>query len=116
MILCENCAQRGDCRALCAEAEAYVGQDYVKLKELPTASLDYTPFELEEGIVELDENDWIYLVRIVKMTKKQKKYTYLHYWKGCSFAEIARRYGTCRQNIYKIIKKVGGRLRWKVKN
>ena len=45
MSICTECKKRSTCQELCQEAEEYVNQDYVSLKEVPVSNsfLDTLP-------------------------------------------------------------------------
>ena len=59
--LCQKCPKKLVCIELCSEAEEYANQDYVALKELPVADLEYIKEEFPE------------VVKTVYLTKLEKK-------------------------------------------
>lgn len=107
-MLCLTCSKRESCIELCVAAEEYVDKDHVKRVE-PLASehnIDINNIIIEsiETIELLNVKDWVYLLKKTSnLTKKQKKYLYLYYWKGITQKEISERYSTCPSNVCGII-------------
>lgn len=105
MELCNKCSKRSTCVELCSAAEKYVSKDYVPLRELLECDMSMIieeVIEIEdypEGCIELDVKDWVYLLKNSNMTKLQRKYVYLHYWKWLSYSCIGRAYEVSKQSV-----------------
>ena len=111
MDLCNKCDKRASCIELCPRAREYVNQDYTKRNwreqlecERKIIIDELVEEEYPEPTIELNTQDWIHLLKNSNMTKLQRKYIYLHYWKHLTYTNIAKRYGVSRQNITEIIK------------
>ena len=86
MFSCEKCPNRETCQELCQAAENYVNQDYVKKKFLTVSEFgmdidNIVPIDFPAGEIELNTKDWIYFTRKYEMTKTQKRYLFLYYWR-----------------------------------
>lgn len=105
MQLCNECKKRNTCTELCQPAEEYVNKDHVSLRELLECDIDMNieevieEIEYPEGCIELDVKDWVYLLKNSNMTKLQRKYVYLHYWKWLSYSCIGRVYKVSKQSV-----------------
>ena len=61
--LCQKCSKKldGSCTELCSEAEEIANQDYVALRELPVADLDYITEDFPE------------IIKTIYLTETEKK-------------------------------------------
>lgn len=58
-----------------------------------------------ESEIELNLNDWKHFVKKYKITKKQKKYIFLSYWKHLSDTDIGKKCGVSQQTVEKTIRR-----------
>ena len=111
MELCNKCDKRNTCIELCSEAEEYVSKDTIFRRELLECDMEMVIDEVikeedyPEGCVELDVKDWVYMLKNSKMTKLQRKYVYLHYWKWLSYSSIGRKYKVSKQSVAAAVKR-----------
>lgn len=111
-MLCNECSNRGICVKLCKEAEYFVNQDYIK-----RSSYERLECELKHNIEEIIENDypevetdlslndWKYFVKHYKMTRKQKRYIFLKYWKYLSYKNIGKKCSVDPSSVIRTIKR-----------
>ena len=111
-MLCQICDKRNTCTKLCVGAEEYIKKNIeVSRRETLECELCINIEEVveeipyPEGEVELDTKDWICLIRNTKLTKLQKKYIYLYYWKRLSHSVIGNRYKVSKQSVASTIKR-----------
>ena len=104
-MYCKTCSKRETCIKLCSPAEEYVSKDHVSLREILECDIAMNIDEVvekedyPEGCIELNVKDWVYLLKHSKMTKLQRKYIYLHYWKWHSYSCIGRMYKVSKQSV-----------------
>ena len=86
--LCQRCSKKldGSCAELCPEAEEFVNQDYVALRELPVADLEYETKEFPEPI------------EVIHFTKTENKIQILQE-KNLSSLQISYLLNITRKNL-----------------
>ena len=111
-MYCETCSKRETCVEICAKLQKHLKKDIeVSRRETLECELCINIEEVveeipyPEGEVELDTKDWICLIRNTKLTKLQKKYIYLYYWKRLSHSVIGNRYKVSKQSVASTIKR-----------
>ena len=105
---CQTCSKRDSCVELCSQAEEFVNQDYVPRRErlasdlgIPIEEIELTQIITIEG---LKWKDWVILLKKSEpLTKKQKRYLYLVYWKGWTVKKVAKKYHSLSSNISNIL-------------
>ena len=87
--LCQKCSKKldGSCAELCPEAEEFVNQDYVALRELPVADLEYIKEDFPE------------IIKTIYLTEIEKKISKLLN-KSFSLQEISYLLGIAMQTVY----------------
>lgn len=108
-MLCRQCDKFATCTTLCPEAERYVNQDYVPLKEvlLPQSTLESLPAGI--SVWEGKPNKPI-------LTKREAQ-VFTALLQGKTREEIAEMLGITRENLKQIIRRIrrkGDKFRIKV--
>lgn len=111
-MLCLTCNKKKSCVKLCQQAEEYVNQDYVKRNrneqlecERSIGNDEIEQIDFPESLIELNLEDWRSFVGAYKMTKIQKRYLFLKYWKYMSLTEIGKRYKRSPATVYLTIRR-----------
>lgn len=102
-ISCEKCDLRDSCTTLCPEAEAFVSQDHVPMREMTFTDLGIEGPDIltnENGTIAEYEND-----SNTKLTRKQQRICILH--DACfSNTEIADIVGCSRRYVRLVVEKL----------
>lgn len=105
--LCTNCPDRDQCIKICSAGEKYINIDYVALnkKEFLSDNVESIKgiIEWPEGELELNLDDWRYLIKNYKITHRQKKFIFLRFWKRLSYSQIGQRYKVSPQAVEQAI-------------
>lgn len=109
---CTNCSKYNQCTKICPALEEYINQDHVKRNrnerlecERESNINDMIKKDYPESEIELSVKDWIYFVKNYQITKKQKRYLFLKYWKCLSFTDISKKYKISVQTVEQTIKR-----------
>lgn len=108
-MLCNECTKRNNCVKMCKSLEKHLKKD-IEVSRRERLECEIKP-NIEEiigddfpaGEIELNTSDWLYMLKHNTLTKLQRKYIYLYYWKRLSYKQIGKKYKVSKQNICEII-------------
>ena len=116
-MYCKTCRKRETCVKICAKLQKHLKKDIeVSRRETLECELGINIEEVveeipyPEGEIELGILSWIYLIKNTKLTKLQRKYVYLYYWKRLSHSKIGKRYEVSKQSVTAALKRARGRV------
>ena len=115
-MYCNQCPKRDQCIEICPALKKYLKNDIEVSRrerldcEIDSNVEDIIETEYPEGEIELSTKDWIYLIKNNTLTKLQRKYIYLYYWKRLSYYQIGQKYKVSKQSVTAVVKRAKSKL------
>ena len=113
---CDGCQDRSQCQKICRRLQSHLKKDIeVSRRERLECEIgieveEVIENEYPEGEIELSTKDWIHMIKNTKLSKLQRKYLYLHYWKRLSHHKIGQKYKVSKQSVTAVIKRAKSKI------
>jgi DNA-binding CsgD family transcriptional regulator len=101
MSLCKTCDKRDSCHSLCPEAETYVNQDWVNLRELTVGLVP----EYTNSNIDIEEQELASVINAFQGKPREKQVVMLLEY-GLSRSKIAQVLGITRNNLRVIMHRI----------
>ena len=112
MELCNECNKKKSCVKLCPRAREYADIDHIKRNGNEMLNCDrgidideIIIKDYPEGEIDLNIEDWKYFIKHYEMTRKQKRYIFLKYWKHLSYRDIGKKCSVDSSSVIRTIKR-----------